>query len=58
MELMTFLQEDALVGRLLDEGVLEDVLQLGDLLLLPDEFRGGERVEVPVEFPDCLRHLL
>ena len=29
MELMTFLQQDALVCRLMDQGMLEDVLELG-----------------------------
>ena len=35
VKLVAFLQEDALVGRLLDEGVLEDVLELGGSSVSP-----------------------
>ena len=58
VEFMTFFEENALIRRFLDKGVLEDILQLRDFLFLPNELGGSEGVEVSVQFFDCFRHLL
>ena len=56
MELSAGLKEDALVGRLLHQGVLEDVLEFGGAGPLPDELSFFEAGEVPVKCPFRFGH--
>ena len=51
VQLSAALQQDALVGRLLDQGVLEDVLELGVAGLLAHELARLKIGEVLVELP-------
>ena len=49
MELFSPLDQDGLIGRLLGQGVLEEILQLLHPFPLPDELDLLEVVESPVD---------
>ena len=50
MEFTPFLQEDAFIGCFLHQGMLEDIFQFGDFLLLADQLHAFQLIEIYIEF--------